>query len=112
MESSRNRDSHSFTSYINSKIVTLKRLTLGSRFLSSYLKSIITSKVLKLQCSVRAQMKDFSKLFETVMDFKGLSFLVIEKSLIKTQRPVFLATDIRPERGDFRQVTISHGRVF
>ena len=34
-------------------------------------------------------MKDFSKLFETVMDFKGLSFLVTEKSLIKKQRPVF-----------------------
>ena len=34
-------------------------------------------------------MKDFLKLFETVMDFKGLSFLVTEKSLIKKQRPVF-----------------------
>ena len=44
---------------------------------------------MKLQCSVRAQMKDFSKLFETIMDFKGLSFLVTEQSLMKKQRPVF-----------------------
>ena len=42
-----------------------------------------------LLCSVRAQMKDISKLFETIMDFKGLSLLVTEKSLIKDQRPVF-----------------------
>ena len=34
-------------------------------------------------------MKDISKLFETIMDFKGLSCLVTEKSLIKNQRPVF-----------------------
>ena len=44
-------------------------------------------------------MKDFSKLFETVMDFKGLSFLVTEKSLIKKQRPVFFfATVIRDDQ--------------
>ena len=34
-------------------------------------------------------MKDISKLFESIMDFKGLSFLVTEQSLIKKQRPVF-----------------------
>ena len=34
-------------------------------------------------------MKDILKLFETIMDFKGLSFLVTEQSLIKNQRPVF-----------------------
>jgi len=34
-------------------------------------------------------MKDFSKLFETVMEFKGLSFIVTEKFLIKKQCPVF-----------------------
>ena len=33
-------------------------------------------------------MKDFLKLFETVMDFKGLSFLVNEQSLIKKWLPV------------------------
>ena len=36
-------------------------------------------------------MKDISKLFETIMDFKGLSFLVTEQSLMKKQRPVFFA---------------------
>ena len=46
-------------------------------------------------------MKDFLKLFETVMDFKGLSFLVTEKSLIKKQRPVFFfATVITPVMGN------------
>ena len=35
-------------------------------------------------------MKDFLKFFETAMDFKGLSFLVTDKSLIKKQRPFFL----------------------
>ena len=35
-------------------------------------------------------MKDISKLFETIMDFKGLSFLVTEQSLIKKWRPVFI----------------------
>ena len=89
MELSRNHDSYPFRSCINSKLVTLKRLQPDSRFLSSYLWSIVTSKVLKLQCSVRAQMTDISKLFETIMDFKGLSFLVTEQSLIKNQRPVF-----------------------
>ena len=64
MELSRNHDSYSFTSFINSKLVTLKRLIPGSRFL-------------------RAQMNDISKLFETIMDFKGLSFLVTEQSLMK-----------------------------
>ena len=33
-------------------------------------------------------MKDFSKLFETVMNFKGLSFLVTEQSMIKKWRSV------------------------
>ena len=35
-------------------------------------------------------MKDILKLFETIMDFKGLSFLVTEQSLMKKQRPFFL----------------------
>ena len=34
-------------------------------------------------------MKDISKLFETIMDVKGLSVLIIEQSLIKKLRPVF-----------------------
>ena len=34
-------------------------------------------------------MKDILKLFETIMDFKGLSFLVTEQSLMKKQRPAF-----------------------
>ena len=38
---------------------------------------------------MRAQIKDISKLFETVMDFKGLSFLITEQSLIKNQRLFF-----------------------
>ena len=33
-------------------------------------------------------MKDLLKLFETIMDFKGLSFVVIEQSLIKKWHPV------------------------
>ena len=33
-------------------------------------------------------MKDLLKLFETVMDFKGLSFVVIEQFLIKEWHPV------------------------
>ena len=34
-------------------------------------------------------MKDISKLFEAIMDFKGLSYLGTEQSLMKKQRPVF-----------------------
>ena len=52
---------------------------------------------MKLQCSVRAQMKDISKLFETIMDFKGLSFLVTEQSLMKKQRPVFFLAIVNME---------------
>ena len=89
MESSRNHDSYPFRSCINSKLVTLKRLQPDSRFLSSYLLSIITFKVLKLQCSVRAQMKDFLKLFKTIIDFKGLPFLVTKQSTIKKLRLLF-----------------------
>ena len=33
-------------------------------------------------------MKDLLKLFETVIDFKGLSFVVIERFLIKKWHPV------------------------
>ena len=40
-------------------------------------------------------MKDISKLFETIMDFKGLSFLVTEQSLMKKQRPVFFLAIVR-----------------
>ena len=36
--------------------------------------------------SLRAIYAHHLKLFETVMDFKGLSFLVIEQSLIKQER--------------------------
>ena len=42
--------------------------------MSGYLSSIITSKILKLQRFLRAQIKDILELFKTVMDFKGLSF--------------------------------------
>ena len=49
--------------------------------------------------SLRAIYAHHLKLFETVMDFKGLSFLVTEKSLIKKQRPVFFfATVIRDDQ--------------
>ena len=40
-------------------------------------------------------MKDFSKLFETVMDFKGLSVLIYEQSLIKKWRPVFILAIVK-----------------
>ena len=51
---------------INLKLVTLKYL----RFLSSYLLNIIVSEVFKLECSERAQMKDFLKpSLKTIMDF-------------------------------------------
>ena len=43
-------------------------------------------------------MKDISKLFETIMDFKGLSCLVTEKSLIKNQRPVFFFATVTGHR--------------
>ena len=50
-----------------------------------------------LECPKTAQMKDFLKLFKTVMDFKGLSFIVTEQPFNKKLRPVFyFATVIRP----------------
>ena len=47
---------------------------------------IITSKLLKLESFKTTQIKEFSKLFKTIMDFNHLSFLVIEQSLIKGLR--------------------------
>ena len=43
-----------------------------------------------LECPKTAQMKDFLKLFKTIMDFKGLSLLVTEQSLLEKWRPVFI----------------------
>ena len=43
-------------------------------------------------------MKDILKLFKTIMDFKGLSFLVTEQSLIKKQRPVFYFATVMFEK--------------
>ena len=42
-----------------------------------------------LECPKTAQMKDFLKLFKTIMDFKGLSFIVTEQPFNKKLRPVF-----------------------
>ena len=42
-----------------------------------------------LECPKTAQMEDFLKLFKNIMDFKGLSFIVTEQSLIKKSCPVF-----------------------
>ena len=42
-----------------------------------------------LECPKTAQMKDFLKLFKTVMNFKGLSFIVTEQPFNKKLRPVF-----------------------
>ena len=56
--------------------------------------------VLKLECSERAQLKDLLKLFKTIMDLKGLIFLVLRQSTIKTLRLVFfLAMVIREKHG-------------
>ena len=44
-------------------------------------------------------MKDFSKLFETVMNFKGLSFLVTEQPLIKQGRVHGYLSRVRVGRG-------------
>ena len=53
-----------------------------------------------LECPKTAQMKDFLKLFKTVMDFKGLSFIVTEQPFNKKLRPVFyFATVILPQLG-------------
>ena len=46
--------------------------------------------MLKRQRSVKAQIKDILELFKTIMDFKGLSLSVIEQSLLKEWRPVFI----------------------
>ena len=52
-----------------------------------------------LECPKTAQMKDFLKLFKTVMDFKGLSFIVTEQPFNKKLRPVFyFATVIKKEK--------------
>ena len=42
-----------------------------------------------LECPKTAQMKDFLKLYQTVMDFKGLSFIVTEQPFNKQLCPVF-----------------------
>ena len=89
MEPSRIHDSNLFGSYINSKLVCPKWWEPDLRFFSCYLWIIITSKLLKLESSETTQIKEFSKLFKTILDFNGLSFLVIEQSLIKGLRPLF-----------------------
>ena len=48
-----------------------------------------------LECPKTAQMKDFLKLFKTVMDFKGLSFIVTEQPFNKKLRPVFYFATVR-----------------
>ena len=58
-------------------------------FCCCYLWIIITSKLLKLESFKTTQIKEFSKLFKTNMDFNHLSVLVIEQSLIKGLRPLF-----------------------
>ena len=50
-----------------------------------------------LECPKTAQMKDFLKLFKTVMDFKGLSFIVTEQPFNKKLRPVFYFATVRPK---------------
>ena len=40
-------------------------------------------------------MKDFLKLFKTIMDFKGLSFIVTEQPFNKKLRPVFYFATVR-----------------
>ena len=89
MEPSRIHDFNSFGSYINSKLVCPKWWEPDLRFFSCYLWIIITSKLLKLESSETTQIKEFSKLFKTIMDFNGLSFLVIEQSLIKRLHLLF-----------------------
>ena len=42
-----------------------------------------------LECPKTAQMKDFLKLFKTVMDFKGLSVIITEPPFNKKLRPFF-----------------------
>ena len=42
-------------------------------------------------------MKDILKFFETIMNFKGLSHLVFEQSLIKKQSSVFYFTTVTEE---------------
>jgi len=83
MEPSRIHDFNSFGSYINSKLVCPKWMEPNFRYFSCYLWNIITSKLLKLESSETTQIKEFSKLFKTIMDFNDLSFSVIEQSLIK-----------------------------
>ena len=48
-----------------------------------------------LECPKTAQMKDFLKLFKTVMDFKGLSFIVTEQPFNKKLRPVFYFATVK-----------------
>ena len=50
-----------------------------------------------LECPKTAQMKDFLKLFKTVMDFKGLSFIVTEQPFNKKLRPVFYFATVNRE---------------
>ena len=60
-----------------------------------------------LECPKTAQMKDFLKLFKTVMDFKGLSFIVTEQPFNKKLRPVFYFATVMSEN-DFSSVTSHH----
>ena len=60
-------------------------------------------------------MKDISKLFETIMDFKGLSCLITEKSLIKNQRPVFFFAIVSQSLKNFHSETytkFAHFAIF
>ena len=51
---------------------------MDTRFKIFDLINILTSKVLKLECSERAEMKDFSKIFKTIMDLKGFAIFSFE----------------------------------
>ena len=58
-----------------------------------------------LECPKTAQMKDFLKLFKTVMDFKGLSFIVTEQPFNKKLRPVFYFATVICESIDFSSLS-------
>ena len=48
-----------------------------------------------LECPKTAQMKDFLKLFKTVINFKGLSFILTEQPFNKKLRPVFYFATVK-----------------
>ena len=57
-----------------------------------------------LECPKTARMKDFLKLFKTVIDFKGLSFIVTEQPFNKKLRPVFSFATVKLEPWDWCQM--------